>query len=133
MSIKNKILTAPDRKSDDLTIPEWDVTVLVYGMGGRLRAKLITAYQEAGIGADNADQGAVAKVLIPMFPEIVADCLFEVVDGKAVPVFGPADIDDLSDKSGEVLQTIAMKAIELSGLGAGAVDEAGKPSSETAS
>lgn len=123
MKLKDKILAAPDLKAESLEIPEWDVTVEVRGMSGKLRAKFVEMAYQNGMGSEQ-DQAKMGAAMLPLFPEFVLDGVYDPENGEKV--FAAGDLEALLQKNGQVLERIALKVIELSGLNEKAVDEAGK-------
>ena len=105
MSLRDTIQQADDLQTEDLTIPEWDVTIRVKAMTGRQRMKLVEQTQ-----AKNKDH---------FYSDILIALCYDPDTGE--PVFDPADRDWLMGKSGAVLETIAKTAIEISGV---SVDDA---------
>jgi len=105
MSLRETIREADDLEVADLDVPEWDVTVRVRAMTGRQRMKLVEQTQ-----AKNRDF---------FYSDILIALTFDPESGE--PVFDPADREWLAEKSGAVLERIAKKAIEISGV---SVDDA---------
>jgi len=125
MSLRNRILAARDLKSDVMDIPEWDgVTIEVRGMSGRVRAKFIETMFEKGL-TNEQDQAKMGAAMIPLFPEFVLDAVCDPSTGERV--FEAGDLDELLRKNGAVLERIALKVIELSGLSNQGTDKNGQP------
>lgn len=114
MSIREKILSAQDIREKEINVPEWEVNVLVRGLTGRQRAKLL---QDA---VDTKGKLDLEKI----YPEIVIFSAYDPETGK--PVFEPADRDILAEKSGAALERIAQAAMGLSGLHPDSINEAEK-------
>lgn len=126
MSLKQKILAAVDLKSEIVPIPEWDVTIEVRGMSGRSRAKFIeVAYQAGLVKEGQQPDAAMGAAMLAIFPEFVIDGVYDPATGKRV--FEKSDLDELQGKNGEVIERIALKVIELSGLNDQGLDKQGKP------
>lgn len=104
MSVRDKILKANDIKEKEINIPEWDVNVLVRGLTGRQRAKLL---QDAVDAKGKID-------LEKIYPELAIFSVYDPATNK--PVFESADRDILAEKSGAALERIAQMAMSLSGL-----------------
>lgn len=113
-NLRNKILGARDLKADLMEIPEWDgVTIEVRGMSGKARAKFVeTAFQNGLTG--EPDQAKMGAAMLPLFPEFVLDGVYDPDSNERV--FQASDLEALLAKNGDVIQRIAMKVIELSGL-----------------
>lgn len=110
-SIRDKILTAKDIKSEQVHIEQWDVTVEVRGLTGRQRAILL---QDVVSPKGKID-------LQKLYPQLVVMSTFDPDTGE--PVFQAGDVDAIAEKSGGALESIAQVAMRLSGLNQG---EAGK-------
>lgn len=129
-NLRERILRKNDRASESLTIPEWDVTVEVRSMSGKLRNRYVELVTTNGLDKES-DPAKVGAVMLPLMPEFVLDGVYDPETGERV--FQEGDLEALLEKDGEVIQRIAQKVIGLSKLGEQAVDEAGKPSSVTPS
>jgi len=112
MLLRDKILAAKDIQDEVVDVPEWGVKLLVRGLTGRQRARLL---QNAVDANGNVD-------LERIYPELVIYSVYDPETGEQV--FKPADRDALADKSGAALERIAQVAMRLSGLSANAVKEA---------
>lgn len=126
MSLRDKILAARDLKAELMEIPEWGVSVEVRGMSADARAEFMQSSFENGLTGEDVDQTKMVLSMISIFPKFVRDGVYDPETG--LRVFEEGDLDALKAKNGEVLQRIAFKVIELSGLDEKAVDKAGKPS-----
>lgn len=105
MSLRDQILKAKDINGELMEIKEWGVKVEVRTMTTKERARIL----------ENAVDPNTGKTLISnMYPEIAIACVFDPESGE--PVFKNEDKDALLDKSGAVLEKIAAKAMQLSGL-----------------
>lgn len=113
MSLRNKILGARDLKAETIEIPEWGVEVEARGMSGKARAKFIDIAFQNGLAGEQ-DQTKMGPAMLPLFPDLVLDGVYDPASGERV--FQPGDLEALLAKNGEVIQRIAMKVIELSGL-----------------
>ena len=99
MSLKDTILSADDREETTVDVDEWGgVTVLLRAMtsGQRMQVRKLT---------QNETPQSYADILI-----------MGVLDPETKqPVFDKADRDALSDKSGAVLERIALEWLRISG------------------
>ena len=98
MSLRDTILGADDLEESVMVIDEWDVTILLKGMSAGQRVK-------------------VRALMKTETPESYADILILALldpDTKK-PVFDPADRDALAQKSGAVLERIALEWVRISG------------------
>lgn len=122
MNLRDKILAAADIPSEKITIPEWNVEILVKGMsaGERLHLQKVSYDQATG-------QVHMEK----MYPDIVVSCCHDPETGE--PIFTDADKDAILSKSSAAVEKIAEVGLRLSGLGKDSQDEAGKDSSSTPS
>jgi hypothetical protein len=120
VNLRDKILNTTDIPSEMLSIPEWNVEILVKGMsaGDRLHLQKISYDQESG------------QVLMEkMYPDIVVSCCYDPETGE--PIFTDDDKDAILAKSSAAVEKIAEVGLRLSGLGKDSQDEAGKGSSPT--
>ena len=100
MSLRDTILTADDLGEETVPVPEWGVTVLLRGMTGTQRITLVDR--------------STAKDRRYMYSDIlIATCLDPETQ---TPVFDKADRESLSDKSGGVLERLALKVLSISGV-----------------
>ena len=113
-SIRETILAAVDVQTQEVTVPEWNVTVKVRGMTGAERAKFIN---DAG-----NDKGGIDPVR--GYPSLVIQSAFDPATDE--PIFTAADRDALMTKSGKAIDRVADVALVLSGLTPEAKDKAEK-------
>ena len=99
MSLRDTILSADDLKESIEDVPEWGVKILLRGMTGRQRVLYV---ESAG---DRREF---------MYSDILIATAYDPETGK--PVFDPADREALAEKSGGVLERLALKAMKLSGV-----------------
>lgn len=108
---------AVDRKWEDVDVPEW---------GGQVRVMELTAADRGYIEAGSIvaqGQSATLKVesLKTYRDKLVA---FGLVDESFDRLYSNRDIAELGKKSGKVIERLAAKVQELSGMGKYAVREA---------
>jgi hypothetical protein len=118
MNLRDKILTAEDIPSKSVTIPEWDVELLVKGMSAGDRLLLM----------QNAFDQATQQVnLAIVYPDVVVACACDPETGE--PVFTDADKPELMKKASAAIERLATVGLQLSGIGQEEQDAAGKDSS----
>ena len=118
MDIRAKILAAQDIPTETVTIPEWDVTLLVKGMSAGHRIDLMqTAY--------DVNTGQVNMSIV--YPDVAVACAFDPETGE--PVFTVDDKDAILSKSSAAVEKLANVGLRLSGIGKDEQDAAGKDSS----
>lgn len=118
MNLRDKILAANDIPSQTVTIPEWDVELVVKGMSAGDR---ITLMQNA------YDQETGQVNMAAVYPDVVVACLMDPDTNE--PVFSEQDKSLLMSKSSAAIEQIASIGLQLSGIGQDAQDAAGKGSS----
>lgn len=115
MSLRDQIVAANDRTTRQVEVPEWGVTVELRSMTAGQR---IAMYQSA------YDPNSGQTDLKTLYPAVLTACVFDPKTKQ--PVFAQEDAEAILDKSGVVIERIAMEAISLSGISESAVTEAGK-------
>lgn len=115
--LRERILAAKDIASERIHVEAWGVDVEVRGMSGRARAAFVQ--QALGDGTVN---------LAMAYPLLVAECCFDPETGQRI--FTTADLEALSEKSGDALEQIALVAGRLSGLDDAAVERSKSESQE---
>jgi hypothetical protein len=120
MSLRDKILAAEDIPSENVTIEEWGVDLIVRGMSAGDRMTLMqNAY----------DQTTQQINMAAVYPDVVVSCVVDP-DSKE-PIFTDADKTALMGKSSAAIEKIATIGLRLSGIGKDEQDAAGKDSSST--
>jgi hypothetical protein len=107
---RDQILSAEDRRSVEVDVPEW---------GGRVRLAEMTAkqrdsYETAVVKAREADEPLNLRAAY------VCRCL---VDEDDQPLFALSDLEDLSAKAGGVLDRLFLEAVKLNQQTKEATDE----------
>lgn len=113
-SLRDKILSSNDIKSEMVTVSEWDCDVKMKGLTGKQRARLL---QDA---VDSNGRMNLEK----MYPELIIYSCFDPETDEQL--FNIEDREILNTKSGGALEKLAIVAMRLSGLSKSAVDEAVK-------
>ena len=103
MGLKDKILQASDIKSETMVIDEWDATIEVRSMNGAQRARLMRDAYDPDSKEINWD-----------YASLILAGAYDPKKGKLI--FGEKDSSALNEKHGGVLEKIAMRVLELSGL-----------------
>ncbi|MDQ0829543.1 hypothetical protein QF032_001387 [Streptomyces achromogenes] len=114
-----QINDAVDRKWEDVPVPEW-------GEGAQVRLMELSAadrgYIEAGsVVAQGQNPQLKVESLKVYRQKLVA---FALVDEKFERLYSNKEISELDKKSGAVIERLAAKVQELSGMGRFAVKEA---------
>jgi len=119
-TLADKIRATDDRPCNVVHIDEWDQDILLIAMTARERARFASAMKRFESGnIDDADLGAEMVVLSARDPE-TRELIFE-----------PTAIGWLCDKSGYVVNKIAVEWLRLSGLTNASAEEAEKNSVKT--
>lgn len=118
MNLKDQILGADDRLSEDVPVPEWEnVKVRVRGLSGSERdayeAKLV---QVRSVGKD------VELRLKDFRSRLLVRCLYDPETDERI--FGDNEVASLGSKSGVVIDRLHDVAIRLSGMDSEAVGRA---------
>ncbi len=122
MSIRDKIKQSQDQRGETMQIPEWDVTVEVRSMSARQRAQM-----QNYVGDDDQTAGERQEAL---WGFLLTSCVYDPETGD--PVFSDGDMEWLlEDKSFAVIDRLTSKCLSVSAVGADAVDDAGKDSSDS--
>ena len=103
-NLREQILSKKDIDSEQVYIPQWDVTVEVRTLTGRQRAILLqdTVSLKGKIDFQK------------LYPQLAVMSTYDPQTGELI--FMPGDMDALAEKSGAALEIIAQVAIKLSGL-----------------
>jgi len=105
-----------------MQIPEWDVTVEVRSMSARQRAQM-----QNYVADDDQTAGERQEAL---WGFLLTSCVYDPETGD--PVFSDGDMEWLlEDKSFAVIDRLTSKCLGVSAVGADAVDDAGKDSSDS--
>jgi hypothetical protein len=121
MSLREKILAKQDIQEQIVEVSEWEVSILVRGLTGRQRAKLLTE------AVDEKGKPDLQKI----YPELVILSSYDPETKEKV--FQPTDRDAVVEKSGAALEKIAQVAMKISGLSPETAREAEKNLKETPS
>lgn len=120
MNLRDKILAAQDIPTETVTIPEWDVTLLVKGMSAGDRIELMQTAFDVNTGQVN---------MSIVYPDVAVACAFDPETGE--PVFTDEDKTAILSKSSAAVEKLANVGLRLSGIGKDEQDAAGKDSSNT--
>jgi predicted amidohydrolase len=115
VSLRDQILAAKDRINKTVEVPEWGVTIELRTMTAAQRVTMFSEAYDPNNGQTNL------KVL---YPQVILSCCFDPKSGEAI--FTSEDVDAVMDKSGVVIERIALEALNLSGIDKDAVTDAGK-------
>ena len=114
MSLRDQILSAPDRKRVPVEVPEWGCTVHVQSMTGREREH----YERLAIEARKTTRGDVRARLL----------VFCATDEDGKLLFDAGHVEALSQKSAVALDRLVDVAAKLNGIGDQAVEDKAKNS-----
>ena len=117
MLTKDAILGSEDIKRVKVSVPEWGGHVWVRGLNGLERDD----YEQRALDRKDGDKMAMRAWRARMAASTV-------VDDKGKSLFKPTDCDALAQKNASALDRIVDAALELSGLGVSAADDAEKNS-----
>lgn len=120
MSIRDQIIASSDIESELVEVPAWGVTIEVRSMDGRTRLNMMSTVTDTN--------GEIE--MTKLYPDIIIACAHDPATGERV--FDENDRDLLLSKSAGALELVASASMRVSGMTAGAMDEAGKDSSSTA-
>jgi len=102
---KDAILSANDRATREVEVPEWGGTVIVQAMTGKQRDEFEAAVQRRSKG-DAVDIRGLKVLLV----------ILTTVNQENEPLFTLDDADALAAKSGAAIDRIFRAASELNGL-----------------
>jgi len=106
--LRERILGADDLGSELVEVPEWGVSVVVWGLTGLQRAKLLKNAMKTNGTMDFTKAYPMLVVMSSHYPpgdEKAGQLLFE-----------DADSDTLASKSGTAIERLATAALTVSGL-----------------
>ena len=121
--IRDAILAADDRTGELYEIPEWGVTVQIRSMSARTRALFVGEIAETDGSMQVNDPNRIEQ----MWFHVISQTCYVPDTGELV--FTSEDIDDLMGKSAKVVNDLANRCMEVSGLTDEAAGDAGKDSS----
>jgi len=114
MSIKQKIKTVQDIKTEIVDISEWDVKIEIRTMSAKQRAELLTS----SVGEDG-------KFVQKSFQAgLVISCCYDPETKEKI--FSPEDGDWLMDKAAGPIENLATRISKISGLSKLAMEQAEK-------
>jgi len=102
--LRDTILDAQDLREEVVDVPEWGVKILLMGMSARQRGLMVESV------GDKMFLTTDVVLTLARDPE------------TREPIFDKADRDALAEKSGGVLDRLAQKVLELSGVDVGAAE-----------
>lgn len=104
-SIRSRIASASDIKSETIIVPEWDnVEIVIKGMTGKQRAELMQKAVDTKTGKVSFNS---------IYNDACISCCY-TTEGEQI--FEKGDLSMLEEKSASVIERIAAKALEVSGL-----------------
>ena len=114
---KNEILSADDRQTLDIKIPEWGGTVRLTVMSGTAR----DAYEASLVKMQ--EDGSGKRDLTNLRSKLVAACM---IDEQGKQLFSIAEVEQLGGKNGAVLNRIYEEANNLNATTEDKVEEVAK-------
>lgn len=109
MNLREKILNANDIQEEIVKVPEWGVEILVRGMTGEDRNRILEDCVKV-----NPKTKETKTDLTKMYPEVIIACAYDPETKEKI--FKPEDRDALGKKNGKALDTVFKVAAKLSGL-----------------
>ena len=109
MLTRESIFSACDLPTERVTVPEWGGEVIVCGLTAAQR----DWYEQSMLGEDQKPDLTNARAKLAVL------C---VVDDSGLPIFKPADAEEIGKKSAAALQRVVEVAQRLSGMD-GAVEK----------
>lgn len=103
--LRDAILAAKDLREETVDVPEWGVKVTLVGMSAMERGRMVEAVTDK----------------MYLTTDIVLNMARHPETGE--PLFDKADRDALAGKSGGVLDRLAQKVLELSGVDVGQAEK----------
>ena len=116
MSLRDRILSAKDIKSNIITVPQWGLDLDIRTMTAIERSRLVATCTKADGTVD----------MEKMYPLLLISAVYDPETGEKV--FTNEDVDALQDKSAAAVELVAKSVMEASGMTPQAVDEEGKDS-----
>ena len=122
--IADQIRKAPDLHTEAYEVVEWGVKLELRSMSARQRAAFATEMQVNDDGSPGINLGRIEH----LWSHVIQGACFDPDTGEAV--FTDDDLEWLmTEKNAAVVEALATRCLEVSGMTAEAVDEAGKDSS----
>jgi hypothetical protein len=116
VDLKKAILEAKDIKEEEVEVPEWGVKVLLRGLSGDQRATVLS--------------GVMPNPNVPRmnYNKLYGEtCVFGLCDpATKAPIFSHDDVAIVMSKSGGVIERLATRIMELSGMSGTAMAAAQK-------
>lgn len=114
MSLRDQILTADDIGRQTIQVEQWGVELEVRTLSAVQRSRMLKTC--------SLPDGSVD--LDRLYPMLIIATVFDPETGDQV--FTPDDMLALQEKSAASIESVAQKAMEMSGMTAKAVDDEGK-------
>lgn len=110
--LRNRILAVDDLAIETMDVPEWGVKIEVRSPTAGTRARLMS---------DCIDLNTQQLNLEKLYPALVIATVYDPETGEQV--FSEADVNALQNKSGAVMERIALVGMRVAGMNESAVDE----------
>ena len=116
---RDAILHAQDLRHERLSVPEWGGDVLLRGMSAQERDVLLSAIdpQRSADHSADTERNAVPDSQLKAYL-----CVHCIVDQQGRRLFEDSDTEALQRKNPAVLDRVASHILQLSGIGAQAVE-----------
>jgi hypothetical protein len=124
-SIRDQIQAADDRSADLYDVPEWGVKIEIRSMTARSRALFVAdmASEDGSLDATASDPARIEG----MWWHVISQTCFDPESGEAA--FEEGDQEWLFDKNARVVNDLANRCMDASGLTEASQGDAGKGSS----
>ncbi len=123
--LSEKIRAVDDASAEEYEIPEWGVTVEIRSITARARARFVASIANPDGTTNVTDPERIEG----MWWHVISQTCYDPASGELV--FEDSDQEWLFERNATVVNDLASRAMEISGLGDKAVDEAGKDSSDS--
>lgn len=117
-ALKQAIAEVNDETSEDVFVPEWDVTLQVRSLTGQARANIVQNLAERGESAS----------FMALYPELIIQTVYDPDTGALVFEDTEADRALILSKNATALERVAKVSLRMSGLAQESEEEVGKPS-----
>ena len=118
--LSEKIRAVDDASAEEYEIPEWNVTVEIRSITARARARFVASIANPDGTTNVTDPDRIEG----MWWHVISQTCYDPESGELV--FEESDKEWLFDRNATVVNDLASRAMEISGLGDKAVDDAGK-------
>lgn len=114
MSLRDRILSSQDIKSNIVHVEAWEVDIDIRTITAVERSRLVASCTKEDGNID----------MEKMYPMLIVSAVFDPETGEKV--FSAEDMELIQNKSASAVEFVAQKVMELSGMTPKAVDAEGK-------